>query len=136
VCCFMFMFMHVYVEIAYVEIAYWATEVEVRRGGSEGGESGFRGAGAIEALVKLLEGAEDAFVAKGALGCISSLVQGNAINKQAVREANGVQGLVKLLASNPADKEVLQATAQALKQMTAERCAFAFPDTKSISACK
>lgn len=83
-----------------------------------------RGAGAIEALVKLLEGAEDAFVAKGALGCISSLVQGNAINKQAVREANGVQGLVKLLASNPADKEVLQATAQALKQMTAERPAY------------
>ena len=32
-----------------------------------------------------------------------------------------LQGLVKLLASNPADKEVLQATAKALKQMTAER---------------
>lgn len=28
---------------------------------------------------------------------------------------------MKLLASNPADKEVLQATAKALKQMTAER---------------
>lgn len=35
-----------------------------------------------------------------------------------------MQGLVKLLASNPADKEVLQATAKALKQMTAERPAF------------
>lgn len=35
-----------------------------------------------------------------------------------------LQGLVKLLASNPADKEVLQATANALKQMTAERPVF------------
>ena len=75
----------------------------------------------MEALVKLLEGAEDAYVAKGALGCISALVNGNPVNKQAVREANGVQGLVKLLASNPADKDVLRMTAQALKQMTAER---------------
>jgi len=78
----------------------------------------------VEALVKLLEGAEDAFVAKGALGCISSLINGNPINKQAVREANGVQGLVKLLASNPADREVLRATATALKQMAADRLAF------------
>ena len=35
-----------------------------------------------------------------------------------------LQGLVKLLASNPADKEVLQATAKALKQMTTDRPAF------------
>lgn len=35
-----------------------------------------------------------------------------------------MQGLVKLLASNPADKEVLQATAKALKQMATERPAF------------
>lgn len=45
----------------------------------------------MEALVKLLEGAEDAFVAKGALGAISSLVQGNPTNKLAVREANGIE---------------------------------------------
>ena len=45
----------------------------------------------MEALVKLLEGAEDAFVAKGALGAISSLVQGNPTNKIAVREANGIE---------------------------------------------
>ena len=38
----------------------------------------------------LLESAEDAFVAKGALGAISSLVKGNAANKAAVREAQGV----------------------------------------------
>lgn len=50
-----------------------------------------RKAGAVEALVKLLEGAEDAFVAKGALGAISSLVQGNPTNKLAVREANGIE---------------------------------------------
>ena len=34
------------------------------------------------------------------------------------------QGLVKLLASNPADKEVLKATAHALKFMIAERPAY------------
>lgn len=51
----------------------------------------YREAGAVEALVKLLEGAEDAFVAKGALGAISSLVQGNPNNKLAVREANGIE---------------------------------------------
>ena len=38
----------------------------------------------------LLESAEDAFVAKGALGAISSLVKSNAANKAAVREAQGV----------------------------------------------
>ena len=47
----------------------------------------------MEVLVKLLEGAEDAFVAKGCLGSdISSLVQGNPTNKIAVREANGIDG--------------------------------------------
>ena len=86
----------------------------------------------MEALVKLLEGAEDAYVAKGALGCISALVNSNPVNKQAVREANGVQGLVKLLASNPADKDVLRMTAQALKQMTAERSVPFLPPPSSL----
>lgn len=45
----------------------------------------------MEALVKLLEGAEDAFVAKGALSAISSLAQGNPANKLAIRKANGVE---------------------------------------------
>ena len=115
-----------------------------------------RECGAADVLAKLLESAEDSFVAHGALSAISSLVKGNAANKVAVREAHGVevrhrlsnvpscvhgcracrtllsishltarsstsQGLVRLLASNPADKGVLQATAHALKFMTAER---------------
>lgn len=51
----------------------------------------------MEALVKLLEGAEDATVAKGALGAISSLVQGNPTNKLAVREANGIEVTINQL---------------------------------------
>lgn len=50
-----------------------------------------RDEGALEALVKLLEGAEDATVAKHALTAISSLVKNNLENKSVVREANGVQ---------------------------------------------
>lgn len=52
-----------------------------------------REAGAVEALVKLLEAAEDTFVVKGTLSAITALVKGNAKNKAAVRAAHGVEVL-------------------------------------------